>query len=54
MDKLRELTIVGAGNGGKALAGDLANKGWDVNLFEVPEFIGGLKEIMEKKEIRKQ
>ena len=42
MDKLRELTIVGAGNGGKALAGDLANKGWDVNLFEVPEFIGGL------------
>lgn len=51
MDKLRELTIVGAGNGGKALAGDLANKGWDVNLFEVPEFIGGLKEIMEKKEI---
>ena len=48
---LNELTIVGAGNGGKALAVDLAIKGWEVNLYEVPEFAGGLKEIMEKKEI---
>jgi opine dehydrogenase len=48
---INELTIIGAGNGGKALAGDLAVRGWEVNLFEVPEFAGGLKEIMEKKEI---
>lgn len=48
---LDELTIIGAGNGGKALACDLAIRGWKVNLFEIAEFAGGLKEIMETKEI---
>ena len=47
----KKMTILGAGNGGKAFAGDMAYKGWEVTLYEVPEFAGGLKEIMETKQI---
>ena len=41
MDKLRELTIVGAGNGGKALAGDLANKDGMLIFLRFPNLSAG-------------
>lgn len=43
------VTIIGAGNGGKAAAVDLALQGKQVHLFEFPEFKSNLEEIIEKK-----
>ncbi|NLB83779.1 MAG: NAD(P)-binding domain-containing protein [Synergistaceae bacterium] len=35
---MKKITVIGAGNGGQALAGDLASKGFVVTLFEHPDF----------------
>ena len=43
------VTIIGAGNGGKAAAADLALRGKQVYLFEFPEFKSNLEEIIKKK-----
>lgn len=43
-----KVAILGAGNGGKAAAADMALAGHEVNFFEFPEFEGNLKEIRER------
>ncbi|UCF90527.1 MAG: NAD/NADP octopine/nopaline dehydrogenase family protein [Desulfobacterales bacterium] len=43
------ITIIGAGNGGKAAAADLALQNKHVRLFEFPEFKSNLEAIIEKK-----
>jgi opine dehydrogenase len=45
------ITVIGAGNGGKASAADLALRGKRVRLFEFPEYSGNLREIAERKEL---
>lgn len=43
-----KITIIGAGNGGKAMAADMGIAGHDVTLFEFPQFKENLKAIKEK------
>ena len=43
-----KITIIGAGNGGKAMAADMSLAGHDVTLFEFPLFKENLKVIKEK------
>ena len=48
---IENITIVGAGNGGKAAAADLALQGKHVRLFEFPEYIGNVEEIMKTRNL---
>jgi opine dehydrogenase len=41
----RRVAVLGAGNGGRAAAGEFALRGHDVTLFEVPDFAAGLAGI---------
>jgi opine dehydrogenase len=41
----RTVTVIGAGNGGKATAADLALQGWHVCLAEFPEFAQNLEAL---------
>ena len=34
----KRIAVLGAGNGGKMMAAELSTAGWDLNLYEVPEF----------------
>ena len=34
----KNIAVIGAGNGGFAMAGDLTLAGYGINLFELPEF----------------
>jgi len=45
------VAVLGAGNGGQALAADLARRGCAVTLFEHPDFAGSIAPIVEKGEI---
>lgn len=45
--KLREIAVLGAGNGGQTMAADLSLAGYKVNLFELPEFSDKLDPIRE-------
>lgn len=49
---LKRLAVLGAGNGGRAIAADMTLAGFEVNLFELPEFAEGFKTIHETKEIK--
>ena len=44
----RELCIIGAGNGGSAIAGDMALAGHRCRLFEFPEYAENLRPIAEQ------
>ena len=46
-----KIAVIGAGNGGKATAADLALQGKKVKLFEFPEFAGNLEAIKEKRQL---
>lgn len=46
--KVKKVAILGAGNGGITAAADLKQKGFDVSLFEMPEFALNLEEIKRK------
>jgi opine dehydrogenase len=46
------IAILGAGNGGRAMAACLTHAGFRVNLFELPEFARGLEAILEIREIK--
>ena len=50
MDK--PIAILGAGNGGRAMAAGLTLDGFRVNLFELPEFANEFKVIMESGKIK--
>jgi opine dehydrogenase len=46
--KRRTIAVCGAGAAGTAIAADLALKGHDVRLYELPSFEGGIEGIREK------
>jgi opine dehydrogenase len=46
------VAILGGGNGGHAVAANLALAGFKVNLFELPKFAGPLEKVLRTKEIR--
>ena len=48
---IENITIIGAGNGGKAAAADLALQGKHVRLFEFPEFRSNVEEIMKTRNL---
>jgi len=44
----KKIAIMGAGNGGYAMAADLSMVGYEVNLYEYPAFADNLKPIIEE------
>ena len=42
-----KITIIGAGAGGSAIAADLTLAGWDVSLFEFPQFKENIEAIIQ-------
>ena len=44
----KEICIIGAGNGGSAMAGDMALAGHRCRLFEFPEYAENIKPIHAK------
>jgi opine dehydrogenase len=44
--KQKEICIIGAGNGGSAIAGDMTLAGHRCRLFEFPEYVENIKPIM--------
>ena len=51
MQNMKKITVIGAGNGGQALAGDLASKGFAVTLFEHPDFREKIRPLEETRTI---
>ncbi|NQU98449.1 NAD/NADP octopine/nopaline dehydrogenase family protein [Candidatus Woesearchaeota archaeon] len=51
---METIAIIGAGNGGKAAAGDLALQGKKVRLFEFPEYAANIDMLKEKPQITLQ
>ncbi len=49
---IQNIAIIGAGNGGKAAAADLALQGKRVRLFEFPEYRVNVEEIMETRSLK--
>lgn len=45
---MKKITVMSAGNGGQALAGDLALRGHSVILYEHPKFAGTIKAIQDR------
>ena len=43
-----KIVVLGAGNGGLAMAADLSMAGYKVNLFDLPEFSKNLEPVIEK------
>lgn len=46
--KVSKVAILGAGNGGMTAAADLKDRGFDVALYELPQFAKNLEVIKEK------
>jgi opine dehydrogenase len=49
---IENITIIGAGNGGKAAAADLALQGKRVRLFEFPEYRSNVEKIIKKRSLK--
>ena len=49
--KFEKVAILGAGNGGITAAADLKNRGFEVRLYELPQFGRNLEQIKKKNEI---
>lgn len=47
----KTLAVIGAGNGGFAMAADLTFAGWNINLYELPRFKENIEPLLGKKEI---
>lgn len=45
------VAVIGAGNGGYSMAGDLGSRGYSVNLYEHPNFADSFSEVLETKEV---
>lgn len=43
-----KIAIIGAGNGGFAMAADLSLDGYEINLFELPRFKPNIESVLEK------
>jgi len=50
----KPMAVLGAGNGGCALAADLASRGVAVNLFELPDFASGFQDILQGQSVSMQ
>ncbi len=46
------VAVLGGGNGGHAVAAELALGGWKVNFFELPQFAPGFEKVLRTKEVR--
>lgn len=46
--RINKIAIIGAGNGGITAAADLTQRGFNVSLYELPQFIENLMTIKEK------
>ena len=46
------VAILGGGNAAHALAADLSNRGFKVNLYEMPRFKHQMKKVFESKTIQ--
>ena len=44
----KTIAIIGAGNGGFAMAADLALSGWKINLYELPRFSENITPLLDK------
>jgi len=44
----KKIAILGAGNGGYAMAADLSMVGYEINLYEYPDYAANLKPIIER------
>ena len=49
--QVKNVAVLGAGNGGITAAADLSARGFKVNLYQMPDYAKGLESIKEKKEI---
>ncbi len=47
----KTVAVLGGGNGAHALAADLVNRGYPVNLYEMPQFKEPMKKVFETKKI---
>ena len=45
------VAVLGGGHGAHAMAADLASRGFAVNLFEMPEFADGLRELFQTRTV---
>lgn len=50
MDK-NTVAVLGGGNGAHALAADLTNRGYKVNMYEMPEFRKNMEKVFETKQV---
>src|SRR5208283_2718019 len=48
MKEVRNITVIGTGNGAHGAAADLTLRGYDVTLFDLPEFKGNLEAVARK------
>lgn len=48
---VRRVAVLGAGNGGRTVAADLALAGLEVHLYELPEFAAGFRGILDRQGI---
>ena len=46
------VAVLGGGNGGHAVAAELALAGYKVNFFELPQFSAGFEKVLRTKEVR--
>jgi opine dehydrogenase len=46
------VAVLGGGNGGHAVAAELALAGYKVNFFELPQFSAGIEKVLRTKEVR--
>ena len=47
--KVTKVAILGAGNGGLTAAADLSQRGFDVTLYELPQFASNLEGVKKKR-----
>jgi len=51
MSMKEAVAILGGGHGAHAMAGDLASRGFSVNMFEMPQFQGSVRELFDTQTI---
>lgn len=52
MENPKKITVLGGGHGAHAMAADLTLRGYEVTMFEMPEYTGNLEQLFETREIK--
>ncbi|SHJ76042.1 NAD-dependent glycerol-3-phosphate dehydrogenase N-terminus [Dethiosulfatibacter aminovorans DSM 17477] len=52
MNNKKTITVLGGGHGAHAMAADLTLRGYEVTMFEMPEYKGNLEQLFKTKEIK--